>query len=66
LFALPSMVPLQEAADRDFNAYVVSRHDDLDKLFLFDRDALNAPGTRFDLADRQPDGPRVRLARDMR
>lgn len=50
LFALPSMVPLQEAADRDFNAYVFSRHDDLDKLFLFDRDALNAPGTRFDLA----------------
>lgn len=50
LFALPSMVPLQEAADRDFNAYVLSRHDDLDKLFLFDRDALNAPGTRFDLA----------------
>lgn len=50
LFALPSMVPLQEAADRDFNAYVLSRHDDLEKLFLFDRDALNAPGTRFDLA----------------
>ncbi|EGP06359.1 hypothetical protein CSIRO_3937 [Bradyrhizobiaceae bacterium SG-6C] len=50
LFALPSMVPLQEATDRDFNAYVLDHHDDLDRLFLFDRDALNAPGTRFDLA----------------
>jgi len=50
LFALPSMTQVQETTDRDFNAYVLSHHDDLDKLFLFDRDALNAPGTRFDLA----------------
>lgn len=50
LFALPSMTQVQETTDRDFNRYVLDHHDDLDKLFLFDRDALNAPGTRFDLA----------------
>lgn len=50
LFALPSMVALQAATDRDFNSYVVRRRDDPDTLHLFDRDALNAPGTRFDLA----------------
>ncbi len=50
LFALPSMVLLQAATDRDFNRYVTAHRDDLDKLHLFDRDALNAPGTRFDLA----------------
>jgi len=50
LFALPSMAPLQTATDRDFNGYVLQHRDDLDKLHLFDRDALNAPGTRFDLA----------------
>lgn len=50
LFALPSMVALQAATDRDFNSYVVRRRDGPDTLHLFDRDALNAPGTRFDLA----------------
>jgi hypothetical protein len=50
LFALPSMTPLQAATDRDFNSYVLQHRDDLDRLHLFDRDALNAPGTRFDLA----------------
>ncbi|MES2167083.1 MAG: hypothetical protein V4458_08660 [Pseudomonadota bacterium] len=50
LFALPSMALLQAATDRDFNDYVVQHRDDLEKLHLFDRDALNAPGTRFDLA----------------
>lgn len=50
LFALPSMASLQAATDRDFNSYVVKHRDDLDKLHLLDRDALNAPGTRFDLA----------------
>lgn len=50
LFALPSMTQLQETTDRDFNNYVFAHHDELDTLFLFDRDALNAPGTRFDLA----------------
>jgi len=50
LFALPSMASLQAATDRDFNGYVLQHRDDLDKLRLFDRDALNAPGTRFDLA----------------
>jgi len=50
LFALPSMASLQAATDRDFNDYVVQHKDDLDRLHLFDRDALNAPGTRFDLA----------------
>lgn len=49
LFALPSMAQVQAATDRDFNSYVLERRDDLDKLHLFDRDALNAPGTRFDL-----------------
>lgn len=49
LFALPSMAPLQAATDRDFNSYVLQHRDDLDKLHLFDRDALNAPETRFDL-----------------
>ena len=49
LFALPSMAPLQAATDRDFNSYVLQHRDDLDKLHLFDRDALNAPGTRFGL-----------------
>ncbi len=50
LFALPSMTPLQAATDRDFNNYVLQHKEDIDKLHLFDRDALNAPGTRFDLA----------------
>lgn len=50
LFALPSMAPLQAATDRDFNSYVLQHKDELDKLHLFDRDALNAPGTRFELA----------------
>ena len=50
LFALPSMTQVQETTDRDFNRYVLDHHDDLDTLFLFDRDALNASGTRFDLA----------------
>ncbi|HEX7792539.1 MAG TPA: hypothetical protein VF467_18675 [Afipia sp.] len=50
LFALPSMAPLQAATDRDFNTYVLQHKGDLDKLNLFDRDALNAPGTRFELA----------------
>lgn len=49
LFALPSMGPLQAATDRDFNSYVLEHRDDLDRLHLFDRDALNAPGTRFAL-----------------
>lgn len=49
LFALPSMASLQAATDRDFNSYVLEHRDDLDKLHLFDRDALNAPGTRFSL-----------------
>jgi hypothetical protein len=50
LFALPSMALLQAATDRDFNRYVTEHRDDLDKRHLFDRDALNAPGTRFELA----------------
>ncbi len=50
LFALPSMALLQAATDRDFNRYVTGHRDYLDKRHLFDRDALNAPGTRFDLA----------------
>lgn len=50
LFALPPMAQVQAATDRDFNSYVLEHRDDLDKLHLFDRDALNAPGTRFDLA----------------
>ena len=49
LVALPSMAQVQAATDRDFNSYVIQHRDDLDKLHLFDRDALNAPGTRFDL-----------------
>lgn len=49
LFALPSMASLQAATDRDFNSYVLEHRDDLDRLHLFDRDALNAPGTRFSL-----------------
>lgn len=44
------MASLQVATDRDFNGYVLQHRDDLDKLRLFDRDALNVPGTRFDLA----------------
>jgi hypothetical protein len=50
LFALPSMSQLQAATDRDFNSYVLQHRNDLEKFHLFDRDALNAPGTRFDLA----------------
>lgn len=50
LFALPSMSSVQTATDRDFNRYVVDHKDAPGKLNLFDRDALNAPGTRFDLA----------------
>jgi hypothetical protein len=50
LFALPSMITVRDATDRDFNRYVVDHADAPDKLNLFDRDALNAPGTRFDLA----------------
>ena len=50
LFALPSMTIVRDATDRDFNRYVVDRKDAPGKLNLFDRDALNAPGTRFDLA----------------
>lgn len=50
LFALPSMTQVQETTDRDFNNYVFGHHDELDTLYLFDRDALNAPGTRFSLA----------------
>ncbi|HEX7881317.1 MAG TPA: hypothetical protein VF499_01090, partial [Afipia sp.] len=49
LFALPSMSQLQAATDRDFNSYVLQHKDDLEKFHLFDRAALNAPGTRFDL-----------------
>ncbi len=49
LFALPSMAQVQAATDRDFNSYVLLHRDDLDGLHLFDRDALNAPGTRFSL-----------------
>jgi hypothetical protein len=49
LFALPSMTIVREATDRDFNSYVVSRKDAPDTLRLFDRDALAAAGTRFDL-----------------
>lgn len=49
LFALPSMGPLQAATDLDFNSYVLEHRDDLDRLHLFDRDALDAPGTRFSL-----------------
>lgn len=49
LFALPSMATVQAATDRDFNNYVVARTDETDKLNLFDRDALNAPDTRFEL-----------------
>lgn len=50
LFALPSMTIVRGATDRDFNRYVVDRKDGSGKPNLFDRDALNAPGTRFDLA----------------
>lgn len=50
LFALPSMASVQAATDRDFNLYVVRHRDDPEKRHLFDRDALNAPETRFDLA----------------
>ena len=49
LFALPSMTMVRDATDRDFNRYVVARDDTSEKLNLFDRDALNASGTRFDL-----------------
>ncbi|MDO8978956.1 MAG: hypothetical protein Q7V17_06970 [Afipia sp.] len=49
LFALLSMAQVQAGTDRDFNSYVLQYRDDLDKLHLFDRDALNVPGTRFDL-----------------
>lgn len=50
LIALPSMAKAREATDRDFNTYVVGHRNERDALHLFDRDALNAPGTRFDLA----------------
>lgn len=50
VFALPAMAIVREATDRDFNDYVVAHKDTRDTLRLFDRDALNAPGTRFDLA----------------
>jgi hypothetical protein len=50
LFALPSMAIVRDATDRDFNRYVVDRKDAPEKITLFDRDALNAPGTQFDLA----------------
>lgn len=50
LFALPPMASARDATDRDFNAYVLARKDALERLHLFDRDALNAPGTRFELA----------------
>lgn len=50
LFTLPSMADVRDATDRDFNAYVVARKDAPERLTLFDRDALNAQGTRFDLA----------------
>lgn len=49
LFALPSMATVQAATDRDFNSYVLAHKDGTDKVNLFDRDALNAPGTRFEL-----------------
>ncbi len=49
LFALPSMTIVRDATDRDFNRYVVGHENDSNKLNLFDRDALNAPSTRFDL-----------------
>jgi len=50
LFALPLMGEVRDATDRDFNAYVVARKDAPERLNLFDRDALNAESTRFDLA----------------
>lgn len=50
LFALPSMVQVQEATNRDFNSFVLDHRNDPETLHLFDRDALNAPDTRFDLA----------------
>jgi hypothetical protein len=50
LFALPSMTTVRDATDHDFSRYVVDHKDAPDRLSLFDRDALNAPGTRFDLA----------------
>lgn len=50
LFALPSIIALRDTTDRDFNRYVLDHEDVPDRLVLFDRDALNAPGTRFDLA----------------
>jgi hypothetical protein len=49
LFALPSMTIVRDATDRDFNRYVVGHKDAPDRLNLFDRAALNAPQTRFDL-----------------
>ncbi len=49
LFALPSMTIVRDATDRDFNRYVVDHANAPDRLNLFDRDALNAPSTRFDL-----------------
>ena len=50
LFALPSMAEVREATDRDFNDYVTARKGLSERLNLFDRDALNAQGTRFDLS----------------
>ncbi|CAN5251753.1 hypothetical protein BH10PSE10_BH10PSE10_00350 [soil metagenome] len=50
LFALPSMTVVRDATDRDFSRYVVNHKNAPDNLILFDRDALNASGTRFDLA----------------
>lgn len=49
LFSLPSMASVQAATDRDFNRYVVEHKDPPVKFILFDRGALNAPGTRFEL-----------------
>lgn len=49
LFALPSMTAVRDATDRDFNRYVIDHKDAPDRLKLFDRDALNAPRTWFDL-----------------
>ncbi len=49
LFALPSMTSVRDATDRDFNQYVIEKENDSHKLNLFDRGALNAASTRFDL-----------------
>lgn len=60
LFALPAMLPVRQAIDRDIDAYA-SRHradiasqsrdaDDRNHLQLFDRDLLHSARTRFALA----------------